>query len=223
MYSGKNIDTSHTAETLAALVQSDRVHTCLYTSEEIFDLEIDNIFNRTWVWVAHESEIPDAGSYKSSMVGTQPVIVVRDRKGNINVLLNRCRHRAATVCEHRSGKTNGFTCPYHGWGYGLDGALRGVPHPESYGDTLNKSELGMVRLRVESYAGMIFASFNHDIEPLTDFLGPAMKWMDLFMKQGLATRCRPPPRTVFAFPATGKSSWKIPPTAITSRSFISRF
>ncbi len=62
----------------------------------------------------------------------------------------------------------------------------------------------MVRLRVESYAGMIFASFNHDIEPLTDFLGPAMKWMDLFMKQGLATRCRPPPRTVFAFPATGK-------------------
>lgn len=100
----KNIDTSHTAETLAALVQSDRVHTCLYTSEEIFDLEIDNIFNRTWVWVAHESEIPDAGSYKSSMVGTQPVIVVRDRKGNINVLLNRCRHRAATVCEHRSGK-----------------------------------------------------------------------------------------------------------------------
>ena len=81
----------------------------------------------------------------------------------------------------------------------------------------------MVRLRVESYAGMIFASFNHDIEPLTDFLGPAMKWMDLFMKQGLATRCRPPPRTVFAFPATGKSSWKIPPTAITSRSSISRF
>ncbi|KUQ11653.1 Rieske (2Fe-2S) protein [Klebsiella aerogenes] len=87
----KNIDTSHTAETLAALVQSDRVHTCLYTSGEIFDLEIDNIFNRTWVWVAHESEIPDAGSYKSSMVGTQPVIVVRDRKGNINVLLNRYR------------------------------------------------------------------------------------------------------------------------------------
>jgi phenylpropionate dioxygenase-like ring-hydroxylating dioxygenase large terminal subunit len=167
---------------LGALVQSDRVHTSLYTSSDIFALEIEKIFNRTWVWVAHESEVPDAGSFKSAMVGTQPVIVVRDRKGGINVLLNRCRHRAATVCEHRSGKTNGFTCPYHGWGYGLDGALRGVPHPESYGDTLEKDQLGMVRLRTESYAGMIFASFNPQIEPLTDFLGPTMKWMDLFMK-----------------------------------------
>ncbi len=104
MYSGKNIESGYDAATLGALVQSDRVHTSLYTSGDIFATEIEKIFNQTWVWVGHESEVPDAGSFKSSMVGTQPVIVVRDRKGNINVLLNRCRHRAATVCEHRAAK-----------------------------------------------------------------------------------------------------------------------
>ncbi|MFP3570466.1 aromatic ring-hydroxylating oxygenase subunit alpha, partial [Paraburkholderia sp. SIMBA_030] len=87
------------------------------------------IFHSTWVWVAHESEVPDAGSYKTTFIGKQPVIVVRDRKKAINVLLNRCRHRGATVCEHKKGKTNSFVCPYHGWGYALDGSLRGIPHP----------------------------------------------------------------------------------------------
>lgn len=201
----KNIESGYDAATLGALVQSDRVHTSLYTSGDIFALEIEKIFNQTWVWVGHESEVPEAGSFKSSMVGTQPVIVVRDRKGNINVLLNRCRHRAATVCEHRSGKTNSFVCPYHGWGYGLDGALRGVPHPESYGDTLEKEQLGMVRLRSESYAGMIFATFNRQMEPLTDFLGPAMKWMDLFMKQGAGYPLQATTAHRFRFPG----NWKI--------------
>lgn len=201
----RNIDSALNAEQLAALVKPDRVHTSLYTSEEIFDLEIDKIFSNTWIWVAHESEIPDAGSFKSSFVGTQPVIVVRDRKGNINVLLNRCRHRAATVCEHQSGKTNNFVCPYHGWGYGLDGALRGVPHPESYADTLDKANLGMIRLRTESYAGMVFATFKEDIEPLADFLGPAKKWMDLFMKQGGGYPIQATTAHRFRFPG----NWKI--------------
>ena len=201
----KNIDCTPSSQELAALVKSDRVHTSLYTSAEIFDVEIDKIFSNTWIWVAHESEIPDSGSFKSSVVGTQPVIVVRDRKGNINVLLNRCRHRAATVCEHQSGKTNNFVCPYHGWGYGLDGALRGVPHPESYADTLDKANLGMIRLRTESYAGMVFATFKDDIESLVDFLGPAKKWMDLFMKQGGGYPIQATTAHRFRFPG----NWKI--------------
>ncbi len=112
------------------------------------------------------------------------VVTVRDRKQQVHVLLNRCRHRAATVCEGHKGKTNSFVCPYHGWSYSLDGALRGVPSPESYGDLLDKADYPLVKLRVEEYAGMIFATFKDDIEPLVDFLGPAKKWMDLFMKQG---------------------------------------
>jgi len=201
----KNIECELSNKEISGLIQSDRVHTSLYTSEDIFELEMERIFSKTWVWVAHESEVPDAGSFKSSMVGKNPVIVVRDRKKNINVLLNRCRHRAATVCEHNKGKTNNFVCPYHGWGYGLDGALRGVPHPESYGETLDTSELGMIRLRTESYGGLVFATFNQDAPPLQDFLGPAKKWIDLFMKQGAGYPVEATAAHKFRFPG----NWKI--------------
>lgn len=195
----------HLHRPLAGLVQPDRVHTSLYTDPAIFELEMDRIFNNTWVWVAHASELPEVGSFKSHWVGRQPVIVVRDRKKQVHVLLNRCRHRAATVCEHKKGKTNSFVCPYHGWSYALDGSLRGVPHPESYADMLDKGEHPLVSLRVEEYAGMIFATFKDDIEPLADYLGPAKKWMDLFMKQGGGYPVKVAGEHRFRFPG----NWKI--------------
>ncbi len=198
-------DTADQALTLADRVQADRVHTSLYTDPAIFETEMDKIFASTWVWVAHTSEVPEAGSYKNTYIGRQPVIVVRDRKQKVHVLLNRCRHRAATVCEGKKGKTNSFVCPYHGWSYSLDGALRGVPHPESYADQLEKGELGLVSLRVEEYAGMLFATFKDDIEPLVDYLGPAKKWMDLFMKQGGGYPIKVAGEHRFRFPG----NWKI--------------
>jgi phenylpropionate dioxygenase-like ring-hydroxylating dioxygenase large terminal subunit len=142
------------------------------------------VFERCWVWVAHVSEIPEPGSFKMAQVGRHSVIVVRDRKGEVHVHVNRCRHRAATLCEVPKGKTSSFMCPYHGWNYALDGALRGVPYPKGYGSDLNKADFPLLSLRVSEYGGMIFASFKPDIEPLEDWLGPARKWIDLFMKQG---------------------------------------
>lgn len=198
-------DIADQALTLADRVQADRVHTSLYNDPAIFETEMDKIFASTWVWVAHASEVPEAGSYKNTYIGRQPVIVVRDRKQKVHVLLNRCRHRAATVCEGKKGKTNSFVCPYHGWSYSLDGALRGVPHPESYADQLEKGELGLVSLRVEEYAGMLFATFKDDIEPLVDYLGPAKKWMDLFMKQGGGFPIKVAGEHRFRFPG----NWKI--------------
>ena len=168
----------------ADLVLEDRIHKSLYSDENIFEEELDKIFNNTWVWLAHESELPEAGSFKTATIGRQPVIVSRDRKKNIHVMLNRCRHRGATVCEGKTGKTKAFTCPYHGWGYGLDGSLRALPKPEEYENILDKAEFGLVKLRTETYQGMIFATLKDDIEPLVDFLGGAKKWIDLFMKQG---------------------------------------
>ena len=198
-------DTADQALTLGDRVQADRVHTSLYTDPAIFEAEMDKIFSSTWVWVAHASEVPEAGSFKNTYIGRQPVIVVRDRKQKAHVLLNRCRHRAATVCEGKKGKINSFVCPYHGWSYSLDGALRGVPHPESYADQLEKGELGLVSLRVEEYAGMLFATFNKDVEPLVDYLGPAKKWMDLFMKQGGGFPVKVAGEHRFRFPG----NWKI--------------
>ncbi|MFE4969910.1 Rieske 2Fe-2S domain-containing protein [Streptomyces sp. NPDC056660] len=166
------------------LVESDRVAGTLYTDPALFEREMDRIFHRTWVWVAHESEIAKAGDFKTAWIGRRPVIVTRDRRGGINVLLNRCRHRGASVCETPKGNGNGFTCPYHAWSYGLDGTLRGIPYPEGYEDVLEKKDLPLQRLKVATYAGMVFASFNEDIEPLEDFLGGARLWIDRFMKQG---------------------------------------
>lgn len=187
------------------LVREDRVHTSLYVDPAIFDQEMDRIFRNCWVWVAHASELPDPGSYKTHWVGMEPVIVVRDRKQQVHVLLNRCRHRAATVCEHKKGKTASFVCPYHGWAYALDGSLRGVPHPESYGDCLDKGEYPLVKLRVEQYNGMIFATFREDIAPLDAWLGPAKKWIDLFMKQGAGYPVKVAGEHRFRFPG----NWKI--------------
>ncbi len=187
------------------LVQSDKVHTSLYTDPAIFEDEMDKVFYSNWIWVGHVSEVPEPGSFKSAWIGRQPVVLVRDRKKELHVLLNRCRHRGATVCEHKSGKTASFVCPYHGWGYGLDGSLRGVPSPESYGDTLDKSQLGLESLRVEQYAGMVFATFKKDIMPLSDWLGPARKWMDLFMKQAGGYPVKAAGTHRFTFPG----NWKI--------------
>jgi phenylpropionate dioxygenase-like ring-hydroxylating dioxygenase large terminal subunit len=101
-----------------------RVHERVYTDPEIFDAEIDRIFGSTWVYVAHETEIPDRGDYKTTTIGRQPVIVVRDDSGRVRVFLNRCRHRGSIVCREEGGNARSFQCPYHGWIYANDGGLR---------------------------------------------------------------------------------------------------
>ena len=166
------------------LVLEDRVAGRVYTDPQLFERELTAVFEKTWVWVAHDSELPKAGSFKSTYVGRQPVIVTKDRKGQVHTLLNRCRHRGASLCEKRTGQANGFTCPYHAWSYGLDGKLRGIPYPDGYEGVLEKGELSLRRLRTESYGGMIFASFHEGVEPLEDFLGEVKVWIDLFLKQG---------------------------------------
>lgn len=190
---------------IAALVEDDRVAGTLYTGPELFELEMDRIFHRTWVWVAHESEIAKAGDFKTAWVGRRPVIVSRDRRGGINVLLNRCRHRGASVCEVTKGNGNGFTCPYHAWSYALDGTLRGIPYPEGYEDVAEKKDLPLQRLKVGTYAGMIFASFSDEIEPLEDFLGGARLWIDRFMKQGAGYPIKVQGEHKFRF----QGNWKI--------------
>jgi anthranilate 1,2-dioxygenase (deaminating, decarboxylating) large subunit len=190
---------------IASLTRGDRVSSTLYTDPALFELEMDRIFNRTWVWVAHESELPGAGDFRTAYVGRQPVIVTRDRRGQINVLLNRCRHRGASLCETPRGNGNGFTCPYHAWSYALDGKLRGIPYPDGYEDVLEKKDFGLRRLKVGVYAGMVFASFNEDVEPLEDFLGGARLWIDRFMKQGAGYPVKVQGEHRFRF----KGNWKI--------------
>lgn len=187
------------------LVQPGRIHGSLYTDPALFAAEIKRIFHRTWVWVAHESELPQPGDFKLTQVGLQPVIVSRDKDGNIHVLLNRCRHRAATVCEQQRGNTTKFICPYHGWTYASDGRLTAVSSPEGYTGILDKKQLGLVRARVETYRGLVFASLHADVEPLVDFLGAARPWIDHFMNQGALW----PLRAAGEHKLTFRGNWKI--------------
>ena len=188
----------------AGLVKKDRVHTALYTDPEIFNEEMVRIFKSTWVWVAHDSEIPNKNDWISTYVGREPVIVNRDKHGTVRVMLNRCRHRGATICEKKKGNSPGFVCPYHAWTYGVDGSLKGLPLPNGYKD-LDKSEYGLIQLRVESYDGLIFATFNEDAPPLEEFLGRARPWIDLFMKQGGGYPVKTLGEHKFTFPG----NWKI--------------
>ena len=188
----------------AELVREDRVHTSLYTDPAIFEAEIERIFNTTWVWVAHDSELPNKNDWITTFVGRQPVIVNRDKAGVVRVMLNRCRHRGATICEAKKGNAPGFVCPYHAWTYGTDGSLKGLPMSKGYKD-FDKSDYTLVNLRVESYRGLIFATFNEDAPPLEEFLGRARPWIDLFLKQGGGYPVKVMGEHKFTFPG----NWKI--------------
>lgn len=155
-----------------------RIHTRAYTDPDIFEMEMERIFSRTWVYVGHESEIPKPGNYKTAHIGNQPVIVTRGDDKDINVFYNRCRHRGSVVCREPRGFANSFRCPYHGWIYGKDGHLLGVSMRDGYGPDFQPPEGLLTVPRVESYGGLIFASAAESGPSLKEHLGLAGKWID---------------------------------------------
>ena len=129
-----------------ALVKEDRVHLSLYTNPAVFADEMDKIFHRGWVYVGHQGEVPNVGDFRLKRIGLQPVIMVRDQHGAVQLLFNRCRHRGATLCQEGQGNTRSFRCMYHGWTYQLNGDLSGVPGEEAYGDGFKREELGLMKV-----------------------------------------------------------------------------
>ena len=162
------------------LVQEDRVHESLYTDSAIFDAEMRYIFGGTWVYLAHESQIPNNNDYVTARLGLRPLIITRDNEGVIRALYNRCTHRGTTLCRFEKGNKRTFQCPYHGWNFQNDGKLRGVPWPEGYAESPVKDpKFNLAQLpRVESYRGFIFGTLNEILPPLSDHLGPIKRPMD---------------------------------------------
>jgi phenylpropionate dioxygenase-like ring-hydroxylating dioxygenase large terminal subunit len=166
----------------ASLVHDSAVDRRIYLDEDIFALEMDRIFRSNWVYVGHESEISEPGEFKTTEIGNEPVIVTRDDEGTLQVLLNRCRHRAATVCQAQHGVAKAFRCAYHGWTYDRSGSLTGVPYAPGYGTLLDRQELGLVRVpSVGSYRGFIFARLTEHGPSLLDHLGRAKEYLDAFV------------------------------------------
>lgn len=165
---------ARSAEELAQYVQPARVHRCLYTDPDIFELELDRIFGKTWIYVGHESQIKNPGDYFCTQIGRKPVVVVRDASGTVRVLHNQCAHRGAMVVALDKGKTDEFQCCYHGWTYHLDGRLKAVPLNHGYPPDFDTKDpkRAMVQVpRVKSYRGFIFASLGPDGRSLEDHLG----------------------------------------------------
>lgn len=184
-----------------------RVSSRIYREPALFEREMDAVFGRTWVFVAHESEIPNPGDYRTAHIGRQPVIVNRGADdGGINVMFNRCRHRGASVCQRDTGNANFFRCAYHGWTYGSSGDLVGVPFDDGYGDSFDRASLGLVHVpRVAVHRGFVFASLAADVPPLDEYLGHAGRYLDFIAGIGGSG----PEFTANAHKLVYRGNWKL--------------
>lgn len=169
--------------TAAELVERGRVASRVFTGAEIFARELTQIFERSWIYLAHASEIDSPGDYCVRPIGRQSVIVSRTADGRITAMMNRCRHRGSTVCQRDRGSATFFRCQYHGWTYANDGRLVGVPYPSSYGPEFSKDDLGLsVVPKLDSYRGFIFGSLSPNVGPLLEWLGPTTEIIDDFLR-----------------------------------------
>ncbi|MDX3906353.1 MAG: Rieske 2Fe-2S domain-containing protein [Pigmentiphaga sp.] len=166
-----------------------RVSTAAYRGPEIFEEEMQKIFYKTWIYLCHESEIANPGDFKSTQIGTRPVIVARGREGGVHAFLNVCSHRGATLCREEKGNTRSFVCPYHGWSFRTSGELLGIPDEARYPAGFDKSNKNLKQVpRLASYGGLVFGSFNPDVEDLEVFLGGAKRHIDLWLKRAAGSR-----------------------------------
>lgn len=162
----------------------------IFSDPTVYSQEMRRIFARSWLFIAHEDQFKKPGDFFQTYMGEDPVIACMNKKKEIRVLLNNCRHRGARVCRADMGQTKNFSCTYHGWTFDLDGKLINVPAQESYASDFNPAGWGLVTApRVESYKGLIFANWDSDAEPLEDALGD-MKWyIDAFMDRDPEGTC----------------------------------
>jgi phenylpropionate dioxygenase-like ring-hydroxylating dioxygenase large terminal subunit len=154
-----------------------RIPTDRYRSREIAERERERIWMKVWQVAGRVDELPDAGDWKEYRIYDQSFLVVRGDDGTLRGFVNACRHRGNVLCRDSHGNTGKrFVCPYHLWSYDLDGGLRGVTRPELVGD-IDKSQLGLLEVRVDTFAGFIFLNPDPDAAPLADFLGPEARDM----------------------------------------------
>jgi benzoate/toluate 1,2-dioxygenase alpha subunit len=181
-------------DAIERLVEPGRVHRRVYTDCALFELEMERLFGRAWLFVGHASQVPDHGDFITTELGRQPVIMVRHQDGSIRLLLNRCSHRGAKLLNERQGNAPRMTCLYHGWSYDTDGALAAVPVPEGCGAHFRREEFGLAALpRIGEYRGFVFASLAAKGASFEEHIGP--------MKGSIDDLCDRAPDGALAFDA----------------------
>jgi benzoate/toluate 1,2-dioxygenase alpha subunit len=188
---GSTVGTISTAE-LKGLIDEHpdkgvfRVNRRMFTDEQIFQLEMQHIFEGSWVYVAHESQVPNAGDFITTHIGRQPIILTRSAEAGLTALLNTCSHRGATLEMTKCGNKKMFTCPFHGWSFRNTGKILSCGEVETagYGPGFNKNDHDLRRApRLSVYRGFIFASLNPNVPQLEDYLGAAKTFIDLIVDQ----------------------------------------
>ncbi|GJD47739.1 2-halobenzoate 1,2-dioxygenase large subunit [Methylobacterium crusticola] len=159
----------------------------IFTDPDLFELEMQHIFEGNWIYMAHESQIPNRNDYFTTFMGRQPVVITRNRAGELGAFINACSHRGAMICRHKRGNKSTFTCPFHGWTFNNGGKLLKVKDPDGagYPESFNRDgshDLTRVA-RFESYRGFLFGSLNPDVKPLAEHLGEATKIIDMIVDQ----------------------------------------
>jgi PAH dioxygenase large subunit len=178
----------------------------VFVADDLYRAEIERIFNKTWGFLAHETEIPAPGDYVVRKLGNAEVIITRGRKGDLQAFLNSCRHRGAQVCRADSGRARNFVCPYHGWTYDQTGALITTTFDKHLPEDVEKSELGLPKVpRLESYKGLIFGCWNADVDSIEKYIGEFAWYLDPFLaRTPLGMEVLAPPHRWRA-----KANWKI--------------
>lgn len=164
-----------------------KLNRAAFTDPQLFELEMRHLFEGNWIYLAHESQIPEPNDYFTTYIGRQPIVITRNRDGELNALINACSHRGATLCRHKRGKRSTFTCTFHGWTFNNSGRLLKVKDPNDAGYPTDFNREGCLNLthvaRFESYRGFLFGSLNPEVLPLTEFLGEATKIIDMIVDQ----------------------------------------
>ncbi len=199
------------SETISGLIKDDvnrfRVHSSVYIDPTLFNLEIQRIFERSWIFVAHEEMIPECGNYITTSLGKQPIIVSRGSDGDIHVLFNRCAHRGSVVCREERGHSDVFRCPYHGWVFANNGQLVGAAQRSGYPEDFLDWDLRLEPVpRVDMYRGLIFANLDPATPPLSERLEGVRSYIDLWCERSPKGTLRLPEGVQrYEFPA----NWKL--------------
>ncbi|WP_269900745.1 aromatic ring-hydroxylating dioxygenase subunit alpha [Paenalcaligenes faecalis] len=170
-------------DAIRQLVRDTEVHKDLYINDELFQLEMEQLFANTWVYVGHASQIPNKGDYYTTTIGTEEVIMVRHSDNSIKVLYNRCPHKGVKVAGETCGNTGKFfRCPYHAWTFRTDGRLLAIPLKKGYEDTgfeCSEASQGMAPVEnVTVYRDFVFCRLSPEGQSFEDFFGESLTTID---------------------------------------------
>lgn len=149
-----------------------------YTDQKWYDIDINAVFKRTWQWVCHVEKLTKPGSYVSATIADVPVVIVRDRGGELRAFYNVCKHRAHELVQGE-GTTRTLVCPYHAWSYDLSGSLVGARQTDQM-PGFNKSDICLDKIQVEEFCGFVYVNLDGNARPLADqapgLAEDIMKW-----------------------------------------------